>query len=145
MKQIVKKTAGLFTILSIPFSVFGQQSVEFQRSAVGQMLDGSAVIAFLGSPEFKVAVILLGIITLAIWGVYFISLIRVNSQEAPPGSTIVGPLVSFPAELFSRGSLGTHHFGSIMPRLVPTDNAEETTDHHQKGRAKKHDHLQRGE
>ena len=143
MKQIVKKTAGLFTILSIPFSVFAQQSVEFQRSTVGQMLNESNIFEFLGSSEFRGAVIVLGIVTLVVWGFYFFSLLRMNAnEEAIPGSTIVGPLVSFPAELFSRGSLGTHHFGPVTSRLVPTENNEEGEEP-KGGRSKKHDYLER--
>lgn len=143
MKQVFKKTASFTFIFSTSFSAFAQQSVEFQRSAVGQMLSGNKIVAFLGSPEFQVAVIIIGMITLAIWGIYFFRTIR-NAQNPVPGNTIVGPLVSFPAELFSRGSLGTHHFGSVMPRLVPAEKKEAAEDQ-PSGRDKKHDHLTRGE
>ena len=143
MKQIVKKTAGLFIILSIPFTVFAQQSVEFQRSTVGQMINESTIFEFFRSSEFKVVVIILGILTLATWGFYFFSMLRMNANDkAIPGSTVAGPLGSLPAELFSRGSFGTHHFGTVMPRLVTNQNKEDDEEP-QKGRARKHDHLER--
>lgn len=142
MKQIFKKTAGLLSISIFPFSLFAQQSVEFQRSAVGQMVNGSAIIDFFSSSEFKVAVLVIGAVTIATWGFYFFSLVRMDKEDALQKGQSVKPLPFLPMELFSRGSFGTHHFGSGMSRLVPTEKKKK--EERDNNRRKNHDSLQRG-
>lgn len=141
MERLLKRTAGFTFILLVPFTLLAQQSVEFQRSAVGQMLSKNQIVEFLGSPAFKMAIIVISIVTLAIWAFYFLSMVRMNQEERTNKKPVLGPLSSFPAELFARGSFGTHHVGAALPRIVPAEKKEEEPEN---ARAKNHDQNQRG-
>lgn len=142
MKQLIKKTAIFLSILFAPLFLLAQQTVEFQRSTVGQMVSGSKIVEFLGSPEFKLIVIIAVIGTVIIWTFYFFSMLRLDSDDASPKGQAADPSTSFSSAFFSRGSFSMPHFGAAMPRLVPAEKKEKEEKDNK--RAKKHDKIQRG-